>query len=293
MKEYLIYFYNKCSYEENDIKFLLESYEIIKQNKEAYLIVEDILNRYNANLVDNLKEYIIEKSTVISTLTNVHVYTVDFIIYSLMTKRLKELYIENNIDLSIYDNTVLDLKYKLNECKLVKGIIGSFVAKWWFRFFILERFALGRLQFEIDLFEQNYNKAGVILTPESKVVNVHIPRTNTPIDKESCDKSYEMAKEFFKNKIDGPIHFVCHSWLLFEDNKYILNKNSNTYRFMSEYEILESECNNGEDLWRLFDTMELDPNKLPTDSSFRLAYVNYLKSGKKLGVGYGLKKEVR
>lgn len=293
MKLYLEEFYNKCSYKKEDIIFLLNSYEIIAKNNNAMKIVDEILHKYEQGTTDGLKEFIMENSPIISELTGVHVYTIDLIIYSLMTKHLRELYIRNNIDLTIYDNTVLDLRYKLEECKLVHGIIGSFVARWWFRFFILERFALGRLQFEIDPFEHEYNKDGVVLTEESKVVNVHIPRTETPMDKDSCDASYKMAKEFFKDKIDGEIYFVCHSWLLYEENKYILNKNSNTYRFMSEYELLESETNDGEDLWRLFDTLEKDPNKLPTNSSFRLAYVNHLKAGKKLGWGYGIKKEVR
>ena len=119
MKLYLKEFYNKCSYKKEDIIFLLNSYEIIANNGNAMKIVDEILLRYEQGNTDGLKEFIMENSPKISELTGVHVYTVDLIIYSLMTKHLKESYIKNNIDLSIYDNTVLDLRY-------AKGWTGRF-----------------------------------------------------------------------------------------------------------------------------------------------------------------------
>jgi hypothetical protein len=178
---------------------------------------------------------------------------------------------------------------KLEERKAVKGICGSFVAWWFPGFFSMTRYALGRLQFEIVKFERNYDKNGVKLTPDSRVINVHIPRTGTPMDKESCDKAYAQAREFFKDEVGENCPFICYSWLLYPENKNILSPKSNTYRFMSEYDVIESVNNNGDDLWRLFDTDEKDPNKLPTDSSFRRAYVEHLKNGGKVGEGLGVK----
>ena len=55
----------------------------------------------------------------------------------------------------------------------------------------------------------------MVLTPSTKVINVHIPRTLTPLDKESREDSYRRAAEFFKGELGGaPTVFVCHSWLL-------------------------------------------------------------------------------
>ena len=73
-------------------------------------------------------------------------------------------------------------------------------------------------------------------------------------------------------------------------NKEILAPESNTYRFMAEYEVIKSDDNNGEDLWRLFDTEEKDPDKLPTDTSMRRRYVEHLKKGGKVGCGLGIRK---
>ena len=54
-------------------------------------------------------------------------------------------------------------------------------------------------------------------------------------------------------------------------------------------DIVESGVNRrGGDLWRLFDTDEKDPEKLPADSSMRRAYVSHLKNGGNVGWGFGV-----
>ena len=192
--------------------------------------------------------------------------------------------------MQIYHDSVLDLKWKLEECKLVKGVCGSFVAVWFPNFFKLTRFALGRLQFELMPIPFDYEKQGVKLEKnKSLVINVHIPRTGKPMDKESCDKSYEMAREFFKAQVGESPAFICHSWLLYPENKNILPCHTNTYRFLSEYDVVAWNDNNGEGLWRLFDTDEKDPTKLPTNGSLRACYVKHLKKGGKVGEGLGIK----
>ena len=58
---------------------------------------------------------------------------------------------------------------------------------------------------------------------------------------------------------------------------------------MSEYDILFSEdYYHGEALWRLFDTDERNPYRLPTNGSLRKAYVDHLKKGGKTGWAYGV-----
>ena len=109
------------------------------------------------------------------------------------------------------------------------------------------------------------------------------------MDKESCDASYASARAFFKDQVGDSCPFVCHSWLLFPENKRILPPHTNTYRFMSEYDIIDFGFNNGEDLWRLFDTFERNPAKLPSGGSLRRAYIEHLKNGGRVGWGMGFK----
>ncbi|MBQ9113406.1 MAG: hypothetical protein IJY05_00610 [Clostridia bacterium] len=79
-------------------------------------------------------------------------------------------------------------------------------------FFNLTRFALGRLQFELIPLPFNYEKNGLKLEKGKTVINVHIPRTGTPMDKESCDDSYARANAFFKPQTGENTVFFCNSW---------------------------------------------------------------------------------
>ena len=109
------------------------------------------------------------------------------------------------------------------------------------------------------------------------------------MDKESCDAAYAQAREFFKEEAGENCPFICHSWLLFPEHANILPKHTNVYRFFSEFDVFESGENEGDDLWRLFDTEDRNPNRLPTDSSLRRNYVEHMKKGGKLGWGLGVR----
>ncbi|MBO5931364.1 MAG: hypothetical protein J6Q70_03915 [Clostridia bacterium] len=245
---------------------------------------------YRENIHLDYKEEIQQRSAQIATLVGLHTYTVDLLVYICLTRHLRELYLQKGIDVQIFQDSVRDLKWKLEECKIIKGICGSFVASWFPGFFRLERFALGRLQFEITTAQRDYEKKGIKLQKGiSRVINVHIPRTGRPMDKESCDASYAAARAFFADELGENCVFACGSWLLFPENKNIVPPTSNTYRFLCEYDVVDWGYNEGQDLWRLFDTTETDPEKLPTNTSLRRAYAEHLKNGGKVGWGIGYK----
>ena len=288
MKTYLEAFLKECEYEDHDRIFLLEAYEKIVSCDVACALWKKAVEMYGT---EGMCDYEAARKLAeeAGDAVGLHTYTTALLLYLCFTKNLRERYLIRNLGLDLYHNTVLDLKYKTEECKLVKGIVGSFVAPWFDGFFKLKRFALGRLQFEVTSFKRNYEKNGKVLTPESRVINVHIPRSGQPLTKEACDRAYAMAKSFFATEIGDVCAFVCSSWLLYPENKHLLSPASNTYRFMSEFEIIESiPDRHGENLWRLFDTDEKNPDRLPTDTSMRRAYVNHLKKGGFLGSGYGV-----
>ncbi len=290
MREYLIDFFKEFEYEDGDVQKLLRAYDTITENKSADKLFGEAMSAYEADIAMDYQAEIFKRTRKISEITGVHDYTVELLVFMCMTKHLKAVYSERGLDLQIFKDSVLDLKWKLEECKAVKGICGSFVSPWFCGFFDLTRFALGRLQFEIITTWQDYEKNGVKLERDkSRVINVHIPRTGTPLDKESCDKAYAQAREFFKEQVGKNCPFVCYSWLLYPENKNILPPHTNTYRFISEYDIIGWEVNNGEDLWRLFDTEEKNPDRLPADTSMRRCYIKHLKSGGRVGCGFGVK----
>ena len=288
MKNYLEDFLSEFEYETSDAEVLLDAHAKICERDDTRTAWESLLDTYNKDVFCDYKA-IISSADEIAASVGIHKYTAELLIFICFSKRLRALYLERGIDLAIYHDSMLDLRYKLDECKLLKGIVGSFVASWFPRFFKLERVALGRLQFEINSFGKSYDRCGRVLTPDSKVINIHIPRTNTPLSQDSCDESFARAREYFKSAFDGECVFHCCSGIIYPENYRILSEKSNVVKFMNRFDIFESEddgtlC----DLWRIFDTEERNFDLLPTDSHLRRAYVAHLKNGGTLGRGRGI-----
>ncbi len=288
MRDYLLDFFLTFEYDEADSDLLLSVYDRIAGRDDTLAVWNEAIKIYERDK-DCDFSLIISLAQDVAQRLDIHRYTTELLIFICLSAHLKELYIESNIDLGIYYNTMLDLKYKLWECKAVKGIVGSFVAFWFDRFFKLERFALGRLEFEVDRFGRHYERDGHTLTPDSYAINVHIPRTLTHLTPDSCDEAFSMAKSFFGDKVDDPTPFICHSWMLYPDNRYILPEDNNVHSFMSRFDIFEfADDPKIEDLWRLFDTDEKNPDLLVGDTRMKRAYIARLREGKPLGWGQGV-----
>ncbi len=298
MKSYLKDFFLEFDYPKDGADCLYAAYSDICEISECDRDFRALTDEYAAGSLPAYKR-VKECCKGISEKTGIHPYTLELLYYICISKHLLSLYLEKGLERQIWHDSMLDLKYKLIECHLVKNIWGCFVAEWFGRFFDLTRFALGRLQFELLPFGEYLPKIetevdGVSLRSDTLTINVHIPRTETPIDKDSCDRAYAMAMSFFKDSINtgDSAAFMCHSWLLYPENDKILHEKSNIRRFMSEYTVLKVEQDNGtyEDMWRLFD-MDYTGNfdDYPEDTSARRAYKAHLKNGGKVGIGIGVK----
>ena len=288
MREYLVNFFKDFEYDKADADFLLFTYDRIVSREDTLAIWNEAMDIYERDMNCDFN-MIISLAQEVAQRLDMHRYTSELLVFICLSKYLREIYIERGIDLSIFHNSMLDLKYKLDECKVVKGIVGSFVAWWFNRFYNLERVALGRLQFEVDSFCHHYEKNGRVLTPDSKAINVHIPRTLTHLTPESCDEAFAMARDYFGDQVAEGCPFICHSWMLYPGNLTILPESTNVHKFAARFDIFNHADDPAlEDLWRIFDTDEKDPDRLPTDTTMRRAYVNHLKNGGKLGWGHGV-----
>ena len=220
-------------------------------------------------------------------------YSAHMLLLLLLSASLRTRYEEHGIGDAIWLGSMLDLKWKLWECRAVKGEWGTFVPHWFLGFFHLTRFALGRLQFEIVKCKTSYERDSVRLTTDSDVINVHIPRTLTPLTRESCIDAYRQAAEFFADHFNGaPMAFVCSSWLLYPPTAEILPPKSNIRTFIGDYRvILEKKDPDGQrpNAWRLFDMDDTgNVEDYPEDSSLRRSFKQYLKQGGSMGSGYGI-----
>ena len=284
MREYLVDFLDRFGYDAADVAVLLAAYDRLASDARW----DEALGLYEADVGCD-QSRVIALADEAAVAVGVHEYTAELLIFLCMSRRLKREYEVRGWADDIFTGSMLDLKYKLEECKLVKGIVGSFVASWFRGFFDLSRVALGRLQFEVIKFGHTYEKDGVLLTPESPVINVHIPRTGTPMGPVDCDEAFAWARAFFADEVGDPCAFVCQSWLLYPAHEEMLSHESNVYRFMKRFDLICSgDSRNMGDLWRLFDTDEKRWDKLPTDSSLRRAYVERLKAGGRVGWGHGV-----
>lgn len=200
-------------------------------------------------------------------------------------------YEEAGLPVSLMEETLLDFRYKLEECRLVYGVNGTFVAFWFDRYFKLERFTFGRLQFELMRFEHTYKSGDVEILPDDLIINVHIPRTETPLDRAACREAYRAAAAFFAKDVKRAV-FTCCSWLLYPAGLALLSEKSNIRKFASDFAIIETkEYEWYKEMWRLFDCEvdeNTDPDTLPSDTSFRRGYIARMKEKKNAGWGYGV-----
>ena len=290
MQAYLTEFLNVFDYPPSAREALLAAYGQIMSVPEAAARFAALSESYDSNM--NLDHTaLIAEMTALCEVAGVHPYTGHTVLFICLSRRLRERYREQGIEDDVWHNTMLDLRYKAVECYLVHGVWGTFVAKWNGGFFNMTRFALGRLQFEIKPFGLTYEKDGVTLTPESPVLNTHIPRSEQPLTQESVWKSYALAADFFKERLHGaPVAFYCSSWLLFERHREMLKPTSNIYRFISDFDVVETGAyQDYTEVWRLFDRHYTgDPDEMPADSSLRRAYIALMKKGEPTGWGKGI-----
>ena len=210
---------------------------------------------------------------------------------------LRRRYAEAGLDDELFWGIMMDLKYKLMECKNVKGEWGSFVAHWFDWHYKMKRFALGRLQFEEREWspEQSYEKHGVVINKGDIVINMHIPSAG-PLTEELRMDAYRRAYEFFADCYrDGKLVLVCNSWLLDPEYQTFLPETSNIVGFQKDFEILhvEKKENFGES-WRIFgmpgDKVVNQSNaaEMPRDTSMQRAFADFLIGGGKTGTAFGV-----
>ena len=273
------------------LNFPLSSQETLLKCLDILLSTDNFINIVNcyknedcdfAKMLDDIK--------LLAQNLNISHHTAHMLLVLCMAPTLYKKYIQKGIDPQIFYDTMADLRYKLEECRLVHNTCGTFVAGWYKGFFEMRIFALGRLQFEIKNTWFDCEVNGKKIPKDTKVLSVHIPRTGTPLRHELVIKSYKMALEFFKDQFDGEIIFICNSWLLDPWNRTVLNDESNLAQFYDDFTIVETgEYSDYSETWRLFDCLyNGNVDNLPCDTSLRRAYIGRIKSGIPTGYATGV-----
>jgi len=296
MKEFLKSFFEEHSYPEKAVSSLLSDYEKLMAVDECREIFSKYLGEYEVCDRTNFGEFIVLAAKA-GNAAEVDGRATQFLCFACAAKHLKEMYEKRGLPLDVCKATLCDLRYKLMECYKMHGIWGSFVASWFYGAFVLDRFEIGRLQYEFSTHfatQGNHTVCGVELTPETPIINLHIPSSG-PLTQESVDESLSLAYRFMEKYYprfihDGKLVIECGSWLLFKEHEKFLPEKSNIRRFMDNFDIVHYWYDdNFGDCWRIFNVdWNGDASALPRDTALQRAYADWLAAGNRAGEGHGI-----
>ncbi len=294
MKAQIKSFCLEYDYPEEAIKSLLADFDAIKKT-EYYPLFKAYVDMYNDDDPSFSFPKALKAMEIVANGTGISEYAIKFLLHVCMAQHCRELYDQAGIPLKIYHDSMLDLKWKLMECKKNFNVWGSFVASWFNRFFELSRFALGRLQFEDDPAQETYEKNGVKLNYGDWVLNVHIPSSGK-LSVEDCMESFRIASEFFADRFpDGIIKFRCSSWLLAPIHDKYLPPESGIRKFADMFDVTKvTPKPEGNDLWRIFNKEYNGSTEgFPAETSLQRAYLKLLSDGNvpESGLGFILMKD--
>ena len=150
----------KQDYPADAREVIIRANEKILANEEANKIYESMYRAYWKNK-KNFHTFS-DKSNKLAELIGENVYTVYLVLLINCTKPLRAAYKKAGISEDIYWNSIMDLKVKMLECKENFDVYGTFVEGWFISFYTLERFGLGRFQYDLsDFGEEFYDDNGI------------------------------------------------------------------------------------------------------------------------------------
>ncbi|MBQ9879532.1 MAG: hypothetical protein IJM45_03760, partial [Clostridia bacterium] len=129
--------------------------------------------------------YYVEQMDALAEETDISTYTLQEVFIVSCMDELHDRYAAAGIEDEIYRQGAADLTAKLLECKEVKGVWGTFVCTWNGGMFSMNRFALGRFQYEkSDWPYERYEKNGIVIEKGEPLYYIHIPSLPVPLTDE-------------------------------------------------------------------------------------------------------------
>ncbi len=227
-----------------------------------------------------------------------NIYIVPLVFYIHATRILNQLYDEIQLPEWVRRNTLQDLLFKVDECVILTGHYGLYSPQWFYGYFRLRRFGLGRLQYDILEYAGEPLEVGNRQIKKGDyILKCHIPRCKQSFGAAERLESYKLAYGFFKERyperfLEKEIPILCISWLLFPKHEQILSPESNIIGFLKEfklYDVAYDYENTGTQLWRIFNKpYQGKPEEMPACNSLQKGYKKWLMEGEPVGCGYGI-----
>ncbi len=219
--------------------------------------------------------------------TGYHHYSVDMVFLLLCADSLHDIYYIKELPDELFWGTMMDLKCKLMECKAWHDIWGTTVIAWLRGYFLLERYAFGRLQY--DTIEFPYDDYKGVLKKGDTVWTCHIPSSGSLLIEDVLD-SFKKAHAFYKDELrNGILPIACCSWLVYTPHYDVFPENSNLRKFYDLFDIIDNEAGAGSNLCRIFNVVETDDySTLPENTSLQKRFKKFLMDGNVMGEGFGM-----
>jgi hypothetical protein len=185
--------------------------------------------------------------------------------------------------------TLADLGRNMAVHRRRYGRAGVQVQRWLIHHFRGELYQLGRLQFERS--RTGRALAGAGPDPDGLCLNLHIPDFCGPLTPAACDRSLELAREFFARHFPEERYPAaqCHSWLLDPQLKRYLPADSNIVRFQERFRIVGNDVEEAdtEPVRFVFGDPDLPVEGLPRRTAVERAVGDHLRAGGHWYIGHG------
>lgn len=279
-------FTEKLDFPEEATSFLEHTYEKILFQKDAMDNISKAMDCVFCS--DSTEDFTVFLDTA-ALKCGVNKYTFHLIFWIMCAKPLYYIYKAKNLPEELYWDSMLDLKYKMNDCKKRFCVWG--VSSVWFKnFFCLKRFAFGRLQYDISKWEDGDYKG--FLSNGDPVFICHIP-SGSPLLPDAVISSFKMLYSFYKDKLkDGILAIKCTSWLIYPPFAQMVKETSNMRKFYEMFDIIDLKIDTRYlNFWSIFGVENSGPDSLknaPDNTSLRREMKKYLLEGKNVGAGLGV-----
>lgn len=199
-------------------------------------------------------------------------------------EQCKSEYKSRGIDPAVYRDTMSDINIWARSNYNKSGEVGLMAIGWIATHLSFRIFRLDRLQFEMKTLEKKV-KEYPACTP---CLDIHIPE-GEKLNTKKCQSSIEMAKDFFSNHFEESYPIAtCHSWLLHESLREIMEEDSNIVRFASLFEVIENNSDKIQALERVFGDNVKISDDMPESTSLQRKMKRFLLDGGQVGMGYGI-----
>ncbi len=240
-----------------------------------------ILQNFNGEKLSSVNDFDLENHTPQEAL----------VYYLYFCEEMSVKYKEHGISEEILLDTLSDISVWVNTYLKIYGKLGLEECDWLKRHLSFRLFKLGRLQFCMDAFREDYPQIGAKLG--DKVIEIHIPETGKLLT-EDCLQSIEQAKEFFTKYFPDfeYEYFSCHSWLLDRELFEMLDEKSNIVKFAKLFDYLSQEESDA--IIKYVFRWDADRNSLDkfgTKSSLARKIKERVANGGKFHQGFGVIKK--